>query len=184
MKIEFKNGIQKTVITGVFTALLAVLSQISIPMPTNVPITLQTFAVALCGFVLGPKLGTLSIAVYLALGAVGVPVLAGFCGGFSFFLGVSGGFLWGFLVMAFLSGLGTRMNKRLVAIALGLAGLVVCHMFGVVQFTLVTTTPLLESFLIMSAPYLIKDVASVIVAYLAAEAVLYSLKKARLVTLG
>ena len=62
---------QRTVLTGVFAALLAVLSQIAIPLPTGVPITLQTFAVALCGYVLGPGMGALSVGVYLALGAAG-----------------------------------------------------------------------------------------------------------------
>ena len=52
---------QRTVLTGVFAALLAVLSQIAIPLPTGVPITLQTFAVALCGYVLGPGMGGLAL---------------------------------------------------------------------------------------------------------------------------
>lgn len=58
MKLELKNSMQKSVITGVMAALLAVLSLISIPLPIGVPITLQTFGVALCGFMLGPALGT------------------------------------------------------------------------------------------------------------------------------
>lgn len=69
------------VIIALFAAITAVLSQIAIPMPTNVPVTLQTFAVALCGFCLGSKKGTAAILVYILLGAVGIPVFTGFKGG-------------------------------------------------------------------------------------------------------
>ena len=81
MKLQWKNKLQRTVMAGVFAALLVVLSQVSIPLPTGIPVTLQTFAVALCGCVLGPAVGSAAVGVYLALGAVGVPVFAGFSGG-------------------------------------------------------------------------------------------------------
>lgn len=175
-----KKTIQHTVLTGVMAALLAVLSQISIPLPSGVPVTLQTFAVALCGYMLGPALGCLAVGVYLALGAVGVPVLAGFCGGFGFFLGMTGGFLWGFLPMAFLCGLGMKTSRRYLALLLGMAGLAVCHLAGSMQFGLVTGTPFFTAFLTASAPYLVKDAVSLALAYLAAVAVTASLKKADL----
>ena len=167
--------------TGVFAAMLAVLSQISFPLPSGIPVTLQTFAVALCGFVLGPRLGLLSVVVYLAIGAVGVPVFAGFSGGVGAFAGLAGGYLWGFLFMAFLAGLGTHRKHRASAIALGIAGLGVCHLCGAVQFALLSAISPWQAFLLASAPYLLKDVVSAAAAYLAAEAVKYSLKKARLV---
>ena len=52
---------QRTVMAGVFAALLVVLSQVSIPLPTGIPVTLQTFAVALCGCVLGPAVGSAAV---------------------------------------------------------------------------------------------------------------------------
>lgn len=90
MKIQCKNRLHKMVMVGVFAAVMAVLSQISIPLPTGVPVTLQTFAVALCGYVLGVQMGGLALAVYLAIGAVGLPVFAGFSGGIGAFAGVTG----------------------------------------------------------------------------------------------
>lgn len=181
MKLEFKNKVQKIVMTGVFAALLAVLSQISIPLPSGIPVTLQTFAVAICGFVLGSRLGTLAVAVYLAVGAVGVPVFAGFSGGFGIFAGMTGGYLWGFLFMAFLCGLGAGLGKRILAVALGLAGLGACHLCGAVQFAVVSAISPWQAFLTASVPYLLKDVISVILACLAAEAVTIALRKAKLV---
>ena len=65
------------VLTGMFAAVLAALSQIQIPMPSGVPVTLQTFAVALTGYVLGWQYGLASTAIYILLGAIGLPVFAG-----------------------------------------------------------------------------------------------------------
>ncbi|MDE5934006.1 MAG: biotin transporter BioY, partial [Lachnospiraceae bacterium] len=119
---------------GMFAAVLAVLSQISIPMPSGVPITLQTFAVALAGVVLAWKMGTASVLVYILLGAVGVPVFAGFSGGAQVLVNYTGGFIWGFIVMTLLCGIGVQMKNKIAGILLGIAGLAVCHLFGTVQF--------------------------------------------------
>ena len=81
MKILWRSKLQKRVVAGVMAALLAVLTQISIPLPTGIPVTLQTFVVALCGYLLGPGLGTLSVGVYLALGAIGCRCSPGLQGG-------------------------------------------------------------------------------------------------------
>lgn len=180
MKLELKSNVQKTVFIGVMAAVVAVLSLISIPLPSGVPVTLQTFAVALCGFLLGPAMGTAAVVVYLAMGAVGLPVLAGMVGGLGYFFGITGGFLWGFLPMAFLCGLGAWAGKKLLVIPLSLAGLAVCHLLGSVQFCVAASTPLLSAFLMASAPYLVKDTISVILAYLTALALSAALKKAGL----
>lgn len=183
MKLQWKSRLHRMVVAGVFAALLAVLSQISIPLPTGIPVTLQTFAVALCGFALGPGLGIAAVGVYLALGAVGIPVFAGFSGGIGSFVGMTGGYLWAFLPMAFLCGLGARQKNRALALTVGFLGLVVCHLCGSFQFALVSAVSPWNAFLLASAPYLLKDAASLVVAYLAAAAILRSLEKARLVTL-
>ena len=183
MKLQWKSRLHRMVAAGVFAALLAVLSQISIPLPTGIPVTLQTFAVALCGFALGPGLGAAAVGVYLAFGAVGVPVFAGFSGGIGSFVGMTGGYLWAFLPMAFLCGLGARQKNRALALTVGFLGLVVCHLCGSFQFALVSAVSPWNAFLLASAPYLLKDAASLVAAYLAAAAILRSLEKARLVTL-
>lgn len=173
-----KSPVRRTILTGVMAALLAVMSQISIPLPVGVPVTLQTFAVAMCGYLLGPSLGTLAVGVYLALGAVGVPVLAEFSGGFGVFLGMTGGFLWGFLAMAFLCGLGVKTGKKSLSLLMGCAGLVICHLAGSFQFCLVSRTTFAAAFMTASAPFMLKDVVSVALAYLAAVAIAASMKKA------
>ena len=92
--------------SGLFAAVIAIMAQISIPMPGGVPMTMQTFAITLAAVVLGAKLSTVSSVIYLLLGAVGVPVLANFSGGFDKFIGPTGGFLISFPLMAFIIGWG------------------------------------------------------------------------------
>lgn len=156
---------KEVVSVGMFAAVLAVLSQISIPMPSGVPVTLQTFAVALTGVVLAWKNGTASVIVYILLGAVGAPVFANFSGGAQVLVSYTGGFIWGFIVMTILCGIGAQNKNMVWGVLTGLAGLAVCHICGVVQFMVVMKMGLTESFLLSSAPYLIKDVLSVILAF-------------------
>ncbi|MDD3218085.1 MAG: biotin transporter BioY [Lachnospiraceae bacterium] len=172
------------VLTAMLTAVLSVLSIIQIPMPSGVPITLQTFAVALCGYVLGSKYGTISTFLYVLIGTVGVPVFAGMTAGFSVLFGMTGGFLFGFIPMAFLAGLGIRSKAKWMPILLGLAGLAVCHLLGTLQFSLVTGTGLGASFLMVSVPYLVKDVLSVVGAAVVAIAIRKGLANANLMNYG
>ena len=133
-----REKITNIVMVGVFAAVLAVLSQISFPLPSGIPVTLQTFAVALCGYALGCKRGTLAVLVYIVLGAVGLPVFANFSGGFGSLVGLAGGYIYGFLPMAALCGLGTKMPHRVLAIVLGVVGLAACHLCGTIQFRAVS----------------------------------------------
>ncbi len=154
----------KTMVTAaMFTAVLSVLSIISIPMPTGVPITLQTFAVALCGYVLGSGRGTAATALYILIGTVGIPVFAGMTGGPSWLIGYTGGFIWGFLFMSFFCGIAAKGNYSIaVKAALGVAGLAICHILGAVQFAIVANVSLLTSFVMVSIPYIVKDLLSVV----------------------
>ena len=113
---------KQIVLTGMMTAVLAVLSIVTIPLPTGVPVTLQTFAMAFCGYVLGWKLGGASSALYLILGAIGVPVYAGMSGGFGALLGPAGGFIFGFIPMAMLCGAGIKKGFPGKPFVLGIAG--------------------------------------------------------------
>ena len=91
---------------GFFAAIIAICAQITIPQPGGVPFTLQAWAVALSGLILGPKNGTLAVFVYILLGAAGAPVFAGFSGGLGVIMRPTGGFILSFPIMALLAGLG------------------------------------------------------------------------------
>ncbi len=97
-----------------FAALIAACSVLGgIPVGGGgVDITLQTFAIGLTGALLGPVRGFLATALYLALGAAGLPVLSGHVGGIGHFTGITAGYLWSFPLMALLTGLLVRYLAR------------------------------------------------------------------------
>ena len=166
------------------TAVVCVLSILEIPMPSGVPITLQTFALALCGYLLGWKLGFTASLLYVVLGAVGVPVFSGMSGGVGVLTGFTGGFIWGFPVLGLLAGVGAQRKRLVPAVALGLAGLAVVHLLGSLQYSLLSGNGYGASFLLVSAPYLIKDILSVAGAYAISLAILRALRSAHLYSLG
>ena len=84
--------------------LVAVAAQINVPM-LPVPMTLQTLAIAIVGLTYGSRMAGLTLLAYLAEGAVGLPVFAGFSFGPLALVGPTAGFLWGFVAMAWLTGL-------------------------------------------------------------------------------
>jgi len=90
--------------------LVASAAQVSVPM-YPVPVTLQTLAVLLVGFAFGSRLGAITLAAYLAEGAIGLPVFANFNNGAAF-AGPTAGFLVGFVGMAWLAGLATDLGYR------------------------------------------------------------------------
>ena len=120
-------------------AFIAVCSWISIP--AEVPFTLQTFAVFFTAGMLGLKCSTLSVSVYLLLGAVGLPVFSGFRGGLGTLFGVTGGYLVGFLFIALTTGsLVDRYGRRLpVLIGSMILGLLLCYIFGSFWFFAIYT---------------------------------------------
>lgn len=160
-----RNITLNIVMTGMFSALLIVLSQLSIPTPTGVPITLQTFAVALTGVILGWKLGFLSTFIYILLGAVGLPVFANFKAGLQAIAGPTGGFLYGFLLMVILCGIGGTRKNMIQGIVIGIIGLLGCHVLGINHFAFLSNISFWKSALLVSIPYLIKDVISIILGF-------------------
>lgn len=152
------------IFTGFFAAILCVCSQISIPTPFGIPFTLQTLAVALCGYILGAKKGALTVLVYVLLGAVGLPVFAGFGAGLPKLFGATGGFIFGFFAAAALCG-AAKNSGAVINIILGICGILICHLCGVLQYSVVTSNTFASSFLTVSGMFLIKDIISVILAY-------------------
>ncbi len=163
-----KTYLHRVAQTAILTAVLTVLSQIAIPTPWNIPFTLQTFGIALCGYLLGPWYGTASIVVYIALGAIGVPVFSGFKGSIGALAGMTGGYIFGFLFMALLCGLVWKSKNVSVLILLSAAGLFLCHLLGAIWFAIIGDTTIWYALSVASLPYLAKDIISIIGAYLLA----------------
>ena len=134
--MKTQSSIQKVVMTGMLAAVMAVMSQIQFPLPSGVPVTMQTFAMALAGYILGWRYGLASTVVYILLGAVGVPVFAGFSGGIGSLLGNAGGYIIGFIFSALVMWAIESVfgRKPVVQIISMIIGLIVCYAFGTAWF--------------------------------------------------
>lgn len=157
------------------TAVIAVLSQISIPIG-SVPVTLQSFAVAFAGYFLGWRNGSVSVFVFVLLGAFGVPVFANFKGGFAILAGTTGGYLYSFILMALFCGIGAKLGGKdpmgmALAILFGLLGLAVCYIVGSIQLAFVAHISLKAAFTAGVVPFLIKDIISLVLAYILSDRV-------------
>ena len=157
-----KEKIKSITYIALFVAIISVVSQIAIPMPSLVPITLQTLVVAMCGYLLGFKRGLCAIIVYIALGAVGAPVFSSFQGGFSVLIGYTGGFIVGFIPLVILCGIPSGKVKGIV---LGILGVLVCHTTGIIWYMAHSSNNFISAFLLVSLPYLIKDIIFIPLAY-------------------
>ncbi|MBW3625691.1 MAG: biotin transporter BioY [Armatimonadetes bacterium] len=116
----------------VFAVLIALSAQVAFPLPfTDVPVTLQVFAVMLAGGLLGSRWGTLSVVEYVVAGAAGAPVFAQGKSGFWVLMGPTGGYIVGFILAAAVVGALTERtrNKGMAAIALVL-GLLLIYLCG------------------------------------------------------
>jgi biotin transport system substrate-specific component len=134
-----KTGKKLKVLDMAYIAIGAVLIAICswINIPTQVPFTLQTFAVFFVLMLLGGERGTISILIYILLGAVGVPVFAGFSAGIGILFGNTGGYILGFIFIGLIYILFTRVFKmkniffKVLALVIGLA---ICYAFGSIWY--------------------------------------------------
>lgn len=111
---------------GVLAALLAVCAWLSVPMGDQA-VSLQSFGVFLALGLLGGRGGTVTVLVYLLLGAAGVPVFSGFRGGIAVLLGPTGGYLWGFLAACALY---WALEKHLRPWLNTVLGMMLCYVCG------------------------------------------------------
>lgn len=135
---------------GMFTALTAIGAFISIPVGP-VPITLQSLFVLLSGIILGSKKAALSQIAYILLGLIGLPIFAGFTGGFQTMLKPSFGFLIGFVVAAYVAGKLTENEKittRSLTLAV-LASTVLMYAIGIPYMYYILNVMLAKNFSIM-----------------------------------
>ncbi|KGR90015.1 biotin synthase [Ureibacillus massiliensis 4400831 = CIP 108448 = CCUG 49529] len=153
------------VMTAFAAAIIAVLAQITIPLPL-VPITGQTLAIGLVVTILGTKYGTLSVLVYILLGAIGMPVFSGFSGGFAVLVGPTGGYIVGFLVQALVMGI--YMDKLgynyVQAIISNLLGMIVTLSFGTIWLKILANISWEAAFFSGVAPFIVVGIIKAIIA--------------------
>lgn len=132
-----KFSVRDMALSALFAALIAVCSWISVP--SAVPFTLQTFGVFMAAGLLGGKRGTVSVLIYILLGAAGIPVFSGFKGGAGVLAGSTGGYIVGFLFTALIMWLfEAKARNRKYTLPISMAvGLLACYAFGTAWFMFV-----------------------------------------------
>jgi len=156
---------QRLTLSALLCALLCVLSQIQIPLPP-IPMSLSLLGVHLCGALLGSRWGAAAVGCYVVLGAVGVPVYAGFAGGVSVLFGPTGGFLFGYIPCAFAVGilscrLGFTRRQLMLSMA---AGTLLCYIMGSAWFMLVTGASLWGGLTACVFPFIPGDLVKIALA--------------------
>ncbi len=155
---------------GIFAAFLAVMSQISLPMPSGVPVTIQVFAVAIVGVILGAKRGVMAVIIYILIGAIGAPVFANFRGGLEVVAGASGGYIIAWPVMTGLSGLMVKAKSSRAAVGvtilLALIGLAVVEGFGGFWWAFMTKGDLRTIMIYSVTAFIPKDIIITVLAVL------------------
>ncbi|MFP5115410.1 biotin transporter BioY [Bacillaceae bacterium C204] len=122
-------------LVGMFVALMAIGANITSFVPFmvvgGVPITLQTFFAILAGAILGSRLGSISMFVYMLVGLVGVPIFAQFGAGLSIIFKPTFGFIISYIFTAFIIGKIVEKKKTMAAfIIASLIGMAVNYLFG------------------------------------------------------
>lgn len=130
-----KRIIKEIVIIALFLALLIVSTFIRIPMPFGDYLTLQLEVVILIGFILGPRLGTITCLLYMIMGLIGIPVFAA-GGGITYFIRPSFGYIYGFVFASFIVGLLSYKIKKkniIIDILIAILGIIVIYIFGYIH---------------------------------------------------
>lgn len=162
-KASRTHATKTMVITGMFTALLCVLAQISLPT-APIPFTLALYGIFLIGGLLPPKAALLSVFSYLLLGAFGLPVFAGFRGGFHVLTGMTGGFLMAYPLMALITSLSWHLTPKYkpVSLTFGMVlSLTICYLIGSFWFSLTTDSTLYYALTVCVYPFILTDVIKI-----------------------
>lgn len=152
---------------ALMVAVITVFSQLSLPLPNGVPLTLQVFAVALAGMVLRPKKALICITVYILAGSLGIPVFANFTAGIGKLIGPTGGYIYGFYFLTFYSILDNK--SKLTKGTLITLSVLLFHTIGIIHYSIVMQADIIKSIFIISVPYFFKDLISVAAACISGE---------------
>jgi len=151
--------IKNMVFIALFAAIICIMAPFSLSIGV-IPISLGTFAIYLAGGFLGGKKGMAAVGVYILLGAVGLPVFTGFSGGFAKLLGVTGGYIIGYIPLVLITGIFAEKNKALMPLGMAL-GTLACYAFGTAWFVISTGSELVPALMTCVVPFLIGDAIKV-----------------------
>jgi biotin transport system substrate-specific component len=172
---EFFMPIEKLrwmVLASLMAALTAVGAYIHVPIGP-VPIVLSTLFVLLTGLLLGSRWGLASMGLYLLVGAIGIPVFAGGRGGLAHFFGPTGGYLLGYILSAWVTGLISEHSRGFLILEIFavVVGSLAIYGPGVPWLKMVAHLSWTKTFVVGMIPFLIGDAVKASVALILARSV-------------
>lgn len=174
------------IVCALLAAVMCVCSVITVPIGP-VPVTLGLLGVMLAAVILGSGKAAIATAVFILLGAVGLPVFSGMKGGFAVLVGPTGGYIWSYILVALLIGFFAAKSYKNKWIAYGvifvscLFGIAICYALGTAQFMAVTGNDLSKSFTLCVLPFIPFDIIKAVIATVAGYEVRCALVKANLI---
>lgn len=158
--------IRSMALVSLMTAICCILAPMSVPIGP-VPVSLSVLAVLFVAYVIGPRLGAISVLLYILIGLVGLPVFSGYSGGPAKLFGPTGGYIVGYLPLVIITGwFVTRfsMKQWYLQIAGMVLGLAVCYVLGTAWFMVLMHTSLQESLSLCVYPFLAFDTMKIVTA--------------------
>lgn len=172
-----RTGTRVTDLTSaaLLTALIAAAAWITLPLGA-VPVTLQVFVVVLAALLLVPRWAAASMGLYVALGAIGLPIFSGAKGGVGVLVGPTGGYLVGFVAGALIGSLvrvalEKRAGQFIADIIAAAAVIGVIYAIGTLQLSIVTGMGIPAAVVAGVVPFIGIDLVKAAVAIVTATAV-------------
>lgn len=183
MNTNTSGKTRQMVLIALMTAVTCILGPLSLAIPISpVPISLTNLAVYFTIYVLGTKLGTISYLVYVLLGLVGLPVFSAFTGGPAKLFGPTGGYIFGFIFMAIISGIfiekwSSGLYMHFIGMAIGTA---ICYFFGTVWLAYQTGMGFYAALGAGVIPFIPGDLVKIVIALIAGPVIRKRLLRAGL----
>lgn len=173
--------IRQLTTVGLMTAVICLLGPLAIGGP--VPVSLGMLGIYLAASILGMKLGTLSVAVYILLGLAGVPVFVNFTAGAGKLFGPTGGYIIGYIFMALICGFFVdRWGGKFMMSFLGMIlGTFVCYLFGSAWLAVQMSLTFPQALAAGAIPYIPFDLIKLLIALVLGDQVRKRLKKTGLI---
>ena len=156
--------LKSMIFTALLAAMLCLLAPISVPVGA-LPVSAATFGVGLLALISDRRRSLMALVLYVALGAVGLPVFAGFSGGAHVLVGPTGGYLFGYIPMAFAVSTLCGGRRTVARMAAGLSvGLVACYVPGVLWYAVSADVSIPQALAVGVLPFLPFDILKLIAA--------------------
>lgn len=155
------------VISSLIAAVLCILAPVSVPLGfTPIPVTMGLFVIIMAGILLGPSRGSLCVAIYILLGAIGLPVFSGYMGGIQKIFGPTGGYILGYILLVWICGYFTEYfsGKRYMCFLGIILGTSVCYVFGTIWMSLQLQISFVEALWLGVIPFLPVDILKMFLA--------------------